>query len=176
MIESSAPDGIEVRRLRSNEAEPFRELRFAALKDSPDAFGSTLETEEGYPPERWETWTRDASSDETGIWVAVAHGDGRLVGMIGLFPDPVFDDALHVWGMWVDPDHRGRQIGAALIDAALAGAARTAARQVRLHVVETNRAAAHLYAAFGFEPDGEPEPFPSNPALTQIELKKDLGR
>jgi hypothetical protein len=40
---------IEIRRLGSNEAELFRDIRLEALRGDPDAFGSTFEAESANP-------------------------------------------------------------------------------------------------------------------------------
>jgi ribosomal protein S18 acetylase RimI-like enzyme len=167
---------MEVRRLRPDEGQRIKELRLAALKDSPDAFSSKLVEEELYGDGWWTDRAASASNDETAILVA-EDGD-RWAGMIGLFPDPAVEDALHVWGMWVAPGYRGRKVGAALLDEALEVATQTSATSVRLHVVVTNESATLLYERRGFQPVGEPHPFPSdtNPNLIQVEMATDLER
>ncbi|MGH2807096.1 MAG: GNAT family N-acetyltransferase [Actinomycetota bacterium] len=158
--------------MRPDEATRLRELRLAALKDSPDAFYTTFEEAQNYPGESWVASVQKAQRDEEAILVAV--DDDRWVGMIGLFPDTAVAGALHIWGMWVDPGYRGRNLGGALLDAATEVAARTAATSVRLHVVMTNESATALYERRGFVPAGEPGPLRPGKDLTQIELAKDL--
>jgi ribosomal protein S18 acetylase RimI-like enzyme len=167
---------VNVRRLRPDEGRRLKEVRLAALKDSPDAFSSKLADETLHNDEWWTGKAATASNDETAILVA-EDGD-RWAGMIGLFPDPAVEDALHVWGMWVAPAYRGRKVGAALLDGALEVARQTSAASVRLHVVVTNESATLLYERRGFKPVGEPHRFPSdtNPDLIQVEMATDLER
>ena len=48
---SAAP--INLRRLGAEDASAYREIRLEALADSPHAFSSTLESEQGQPLERF---------------------------------------------------------------------------------------------------------------------------
>ena len=167
---------MQIRRLRPDEGLRLKELRLAALKDSPNAFWTKFAEARLSPDEDWERAAETASNDDEAILIA-EDGD-KWVGMIGLFPDEAVNDALHIWGMWVAPEYRGRSVGRALLDGALEVAARTSATSIRLHVVTTNESAKRLYERTGFEQDGEPHPFRSdtNPDLIQIEMAKDLER
>ena len=49
MIESTPT----VRRFAANEWRVYRALRLHALRDAPDAFGSTLAREEAFPDDEW---------------------------------------------------------------------------------------------------------------------------
>jgi ribosomal protein S18 acetylase RimI-like enzyme len=165
---------VEVRRLRPDEGPRLKEVRLAALKDSPDAFWTKLAEAELYPDEEWERAARAAAKDEEAILIA-EEGD-RFIGMVGLFPDKAVEGAAHIWGMWVAPEYRGRKIGAALLDAAMDVAAGMSATSVRLEVVTTNESAKLLYEDRGFETVRPPFPFRSdtNPDLVQVEMAKDL--
>ena len=44
---------MEIRRLSSDQAERLRSIRLRALKDAPDAFGSTLEETQRRPLSSW---------------------------------------------------------------------------------------------------------------------------
>jgi ribosomal protein S18 acetylase RimI-like enzyme len=167
---------VEVRRLRPDEGSRLKEVRLAALEDSPDAFWTKLAEARLYPDEQWERAAETASNDEEAILIAK---DGeRWVGMIGLFPDEAVEGALHIWGMWVAPEYRGRNVGRALLDGVLEVAAQTSATSIRLHVVTTNDSARRLYERSGFVKDGEPQPFRSDtdPDLMQFEMAKDIER
>jgi ribosomal-protein-alanine N-acetyltransferase len=63
-------------------------------------------------------------------------------------------DEIHVLNVAVHPDHRGRGIGAVLLDEALREAERGRAEAVTLEVRRSNEAARRLYAAFHFEEVG----------------------
>ena len=79
----------------------------------------------------------------------VAVDDGRITGTCRL----VFDDGLARLGrMAVEPDQRGRGIGAAILAVAEDEARRAGARRIRLHA---QTAARSLYERGGFVIQGE---------------------
>ena len=87
--------------------------------------------------------------------------DRALVGSIGVYREPHLKAAhkAHVWGMYVAPAHRGRGVGAALLQAALDHArSLPGVSWVHLGVSSAAPAARHVYEAAGFEVWGaEPE-------------------
>lgn len=142
---SPPPGGIALRPLTAADAGAFRDFRLAALLDAPDAFGSTHERERDFLPERHAE--RLAAS-----LVAMGAFDGpELVGFAairrGSGPKEGHKGAL--WGVHVEPGHRRRGIGAAVVRAACE-AARGRVEQVHLSVT-VGGAAVHLYEALGFE-------------------------
>ena len=127
----------------------FRELRLRALTDSPNAFSVTL---------------AEVTSNAEPIWRARAGGpspvilafDGdRAVGMGGLYTPDGSADAF-VWGMWVEPEWRGRGLGSRMLRELVDRADRTD-RTVFLHVTGGNDAR-RLYEEHGFVSTGEWQP------------------
>src|SRR5581483_9471203 len=98
----------------------LREIRLRALREAPDAFGTTLAEAEAWPLERWAT--RLAS---TMTFVAVLGGAD--VGLVGATPD---NDSEVAWliSMWVAPEARRHGVGSALIDALIDWAETAASR------------------------------------------------
>ena len=135
-----------LRRLTPDDWAVLRDVRLRALADSPDAFGSTLEREEPFDEKEWRRRCVRP------VWVAEV--DGRPVAMAGAFST---DGVLQVWGMWTDPDHRGRGLAHALLDV-LVGRAVDEDRPVALHVNTTNAGARAFYDGYGFVGTGELEP------------------
>ena len=138
-----------VREVRGDDWPTWREIRLRALADSPSAFGSTSIREVAFTEQ---DWRRRLAGD--GVCVLV-EDDGLPVGMGGGFPDlPGF---LHVVAMWVDPAHRGRGVGHAVLHGVDAWARR---RGLRLHldVNTTNATARRSYERFGFAVTGETRP------------------
>jgi len=78
----------------------------------------------------------------------VAEADGRIVGYAGL---AVAADQADVQTIAVDERYRRRGIGAALLEALLAEAARRGATAVYLEVRADNAPAQAMYERFGFE-------------------------
>ena len=84
------------------------------------------------------------------FWVA---DEGGIVGTCGVFP--VADGDLELRKMYLDPDTRGRGVGKALLERAVAFARAEGARRLVLDTVEEMRAAIRFYEANGFVRDDE---------------------
>ncbi|CAJ0791958.1 GNAT family N-acetyltransferase [Ralstonia holmesii] len=146
---------VVIRRLSSANAADvadYRAIRLAALKDAPDAFGSTYEAEVGLSMEAF------AERLATTIVLGAYEGDGgdaRIVGMAG-FKQQTLAKLAHkgfVWGFYVAPAARGRGVGVALVERIVA-AATGLVQQLTLSVVQGNDAALALYERCGFETYG----------------------
>jgi ribosomal protein S18 acetylase RimI-like enzyme len=140
--------GISVERAGPDDAAAVREVRLRALRDAPEAFAATLQRELEITVEQWRE--RLSAAAETFLCRLDDPGaDPAPVGLVVVRADPEAPGEAWLLSMWVAPEARGRGAGDALIRAALHS--RTAQnRLVKLFVVETNRAARHLYARHGF--------------------------
>jgi ribosomal protein S18 acetylase RimI-like enzyme len=83
---------------------------------------------------------------------------------------------MHLVGMWVDPRHRRRRVAQALVERAVRWAEERQAREVILWVADHNIPARLLYERVGFQPTGERQSLPSNPALTESLFRLSLNR
>jgi GNAT superfamily N-acetyltransferase len=154
--------------VRSGDWERWRAIRLAALRDSPEAFGSTYEQELGYPAELWQERVEvGATSAERALFIA-GHA-GRDVGCAGGFRDQP-GAAPSLISMWVDP--RARRLGAAraLLHAVRGWAKGTGASELRLHVVSTQRPARSLYESCGFGYTGRSEAGRRDPSQVLLEM------
>lgn len=165
---------VTVRRVRPDEAAQFRAIRLAALRDSPTAFGSTLEETELRPREYWESRvTQGAEGRESVLFVAVDNG--RWVGLAGGFLEiSPGEYRADVVSMWVRPDCRGVGVGRALLSEVIEWARDHGAARADLWVTETNAAARGLYRSLGFIETGETQPLPSHPELLEYAMVLDL--
>jgi ribosomal protein S18 acetylase RimI-like enzyme len=135
---------IEFRRLGSADAAAYRELRLAALRNNPEAFGSTFERE-STEPLAWFGGRLDKGP------VFGAFRSSELVGTAG-FMLREGEKEKHkglLWGMYVRPDARNAGIGRQLIEAVI-DYARHHAELIQLSVVSDNVRARGLYASLGF--------------------------
>ena len=140
---------MRIRQLGSDDVDILRTIRIEALTADPDAFGSTLEREQGRSNEDWVAWLNrgatfigEDDAGATGLLVAVPHDDPRTVSL---------------YSMFVTRRARRRGVGAALVQAGVAWAASIGAERVTLMVIEGNTPAATLYEACGFVYTGECE-------------------
>jgi ribosomal protein S18 acetylase RimI-like enzyme len=136
---------FKIRRLTPTDAADFRAIRLAALQDTPEAFGSTYESE--LPRPLSVIAERLSSSTVFG-----AHLGGRIVGMAGYWREEG-SKSQHkgvIWGMYVAPEARRSGIGAALLEAIIESAT-PVVEQLSLAVIEENSEAISLYRNHGFE-------------------------
>lgn len=141
-------NSIEVRRLELQDVDDYRTIRLAALRTEPRAFGSTYDVEAARPIADFERHLAISS-------VFGAYCEGRIAGMIG-FRQEIGPKDRHkgiVWGLYVQPDLRGRGLGKALLTTLL-DTADGIVEQLLLAVIRGNDAAIGLYRKLGFEAYG----------------------
>ncbi|KAL6853004.1 hypothetical protein ACO1O0_007553 [Amphichorda felina] len=163
--------------LRTSAAK-YKALRLEALRQSPTAFSSTLETESRFSDDVWVSRLQNPEK-ETFVCVAVAQdGQSEWVGQVtlrGPLPakeflppkesgqrDPASDDETEKWQMlslYTLPTHRGMKLGFRLCEKAfefLQSRDGTGTPQivVRIMVKPENVATLRLYDGLGFERAG----------------------
>lgn len=146
---------FEVRRLTEHDWQVWREVRFAALRDAPDAFYSTLEQEQAYDEAKW----RDLAKPAWGVKV-VSLADDSPVGAVGAYVSEEVESAVELFGMWVSPAARGTGVSAELVREVMAWANERGRAEVRLWVGDGNDRARRLYVRVGFTPVDEFYPHP----------------
>jgi GNAT superfamily N-acetyltransferase len=162
-----AADVVVVSRLAEDDWRLLRDVRLAALTDAPEAFGTTLAQESGYPAGYWVTLVRTA-----GIFVATS--DGAPVGLAAGVPrKPRRERGLAA--MWVTPSWRGRGAAAMLVAAVADWARARGARRLSLWVPADNARAQRFYARQGFRMAGHSRPFPGHPDRSVLEMVLDIA-
>lgn len=167
-----APEPAE--RLRVTPVTPeawrtYRDVRLAALIDSPRAFWVTYPEAARRTDEQW----RERVAVMGPTWVAI-EGD-RPVGTVGLWHgDDQPPDEVHLVGMWVATVARGTDVAATLVGTALSHAAASGWRRVVLDVAHENRRAWAFYLRMGFRPTGRVERMPWDPSVTEEMMVLDL--
>jgi GNAT superfamily N-acetyltransferase len=165
---------VEVRRVHPDQWATYREVRLAALADSPEAFSSTLEREQGFGEQLW----RDRLGSNVSLLAWLAD---RPVGTVtvlgpGIIPDTDgFADAWNLVAMWVSPAARRLGVGAQLVEAALDAARSGAAPALLLWVVESNDPARSLYERLGFLATGDREGYPNQPGQWEQLMVRELA-
>ena len=131
---------------------PYHALRQRALATDPLAFHTTLGDWHGRTraehERRFRHTINHADNQIIGAWQ-----QHKLVGMVGLdrFQRERVRHKLHVWGVYLVPEVRGRGWGSLLLDYALQIARNMEGiSQVQLTVMAHNQHALHLYQSRGF--------------------------
>lgn len=169
--------GVEIRPLTPEDAPEYRALRLRGLGEAPEAFGSTHAEEVGRPmtvmAERLGPTPDGTPRVTLGAYVG-EHGARVLVGVVTCVQAarPKERHKAALFGMYVAPEARGRGIGRALVDRAVAEARGwPGVARIVLTVVERATAARALYRAAGFRPFGlEPDAFRQDGVSDAVEL------
>lgn len=159
---------VLMREITADDWELMRDVRLAALAEAPSAFGSTYAREADFTEEQW----RGRISERSVTFFAHEEtADATPAGLAGVY---VEDGAAELVSMWVRPSARGLGVGEALVEAAAAWAKTRDFGTLFLWVTESNAPAVRLYERLGFTPTGERQPLPSDPALAEIRMSREL--
>jgi RimJ/RimL family protein N-acetyltransferase len=147
--DASIPQLLKVRRLETDDAGVYRELRLEGLERHPEAFCASWEDESARPASWWAERLQD--STVFGGWI----GESPLLGVAGFHVSGAAKLRHRgiLWGMYVRPEARGSGLAASLVQRVIEHA-RTLVEEIGLTVVASNQAAHRLYSAAGFEPYG----------------------
>jgi ribosomal protein S18 acetylase RimI-like enzyme len=141
---------VEIRTLQAADALRYRELMLEAYELAADAFTSTAAER----LQESETWWADRIAAADGLRVAFCAEEGaQMLGTVALeyTAGSKSRHAAGLIGMYVREHARGRSVGRALLDAALAHAARRPGVELlKLTVTEGNEPALSLYRRAGF--------------------------
>ncbi len=157
---------MTIETLEPSDWERGREIRLRALRDCPDAFGSTLERELQFSDDDWRR--RLERTDATTI-VAKDAADAD----VGLIVGAPYDEDAGLYSMWIAPKARQHGIGGRLVDAVIAWSRGQQHQRILLDVGDWNVAAIRLYASKGFQPTGIASAFPP-PRQHLIEHQREL--
>lgn len=148
---------ISIRPIAAQEWQKYRDVRLRALKDAPDAFGSTWEREVLLSDENWSARIAAATKSRNNQAFFAVNGE-QVHGLIWAQISEQPSDIASLYQMWVDPAARGLGIGRLLLTKALAWARNNGARHVQLGVTVADSPALKLYTSQGFLAAGATEP------------------
>ena len=143
---------MNIRLLNDSDAQVYRAIRLCALKNDPDAFGSTYEQEETKP--LLHTIERIQHTKDQ-FTLGCFDDINTLVGIVNFSRENRLKTAHkgNIYGMYVEPEFRGRGLGKALLIALIERATKECEglEQIHLTVVSNNKLAKRLYVSLGFE-------------------------
>ncbi len=141
---------MNIRRLTPDDAAAFQSIRMLALQESPAAFASSYDEEKDIPLSTFAQ--RLAYQADQGRFGAFDGDD--LIGVVALGREGMqkLSHKAIIWGMYMKPACRGRGIGKALMQEAIALAHSVPQiRQINLVVNADNQGAVRLYESIGFK-------------------------
>lgn len=159
---------LNIQRIDATEGERLRKIRLAALKDAPDAFGSTFEEATTLPTKSWAE-----QIDTLPTFVATLHGLDS--GIVRCVPRPGQMTTADLISMWVAPNARGMGVGSALIDTVINWSRSEGYARLLLDVSDLNSFAIALYERKGFRATGITSSFPPpRQHIQEYEMALDL--
>jgi ribosomal protein S18 acetylase RimI-like enzyme len=167
------PLPVTVRTVVPDDWREVKALRLEMLADTPLAYLESLAQAAAHPDEFWQNRARSGSSDRS-ITVVAVTPHGRWVGSMTAL---AFEDGADPWlvGVYVAPGARGSAAG--VTDALLAPIedwSRTRGSALLLEVNEENPRAIAAYRKRGFVETGRRRPYPLDPRLRELEMRKSL--
>lgn len=145
---------MKIGKLSTLDWQEYKALRLRALKEDPQAFGASYQTNLAYPDTEWKRRLENASKGETN-WLLFAKDNDKLVGMIGAFIEDGDIDTATIFSVYVPIEERGKGISNELMDSILKELSqKSILRKVKLMVNKDQTAAVGLYKKFGFRETG----------------------
>jgi ribosomal protein S18 acetylase RimI-like enzyme len=138
---------ITVRALGDEEWQVYRDVRLTALREAPDAFAASVSQEENFDDELWQARVKRSRR-------LVAEDGERVVGVVSVGSNPKNDDdrVSELFGLWVNPELRGKGVAWKLVDAGVRQARQDSYDFVLYWVGTDNGRAVAFASSFGFRP------------------------
>jgi GNAT superfamily N-acetyltransferase len=153
---------LTVRRLAGEQAALYRELRIAALREAPYAFGTTLSEALAEDEETLGALVQQlARSDQRAGFVL--YTEGQPAGLVGAFFEEGREHRGFIRALWVAPAVRHLRGGELLVSAATRWLIDHGSTLVYAWVTDANVNAMQFYLRLGFTPSGDRQSLPSNP-------------
>lgn len=142
---------VQIRKLSVSDSVAFQSIRLQALKEYPEAFGSSFEEEQEKSLEDVARMfgTKDPEVD----FIAGAFSNRMLVGIVGFYQQSKMKVSHKgvIWGVYLQPEAQGKGIASRLLDFVIAEARNVKGlEQIQLSAASHNTAAKRLYDKTGF--------------------------
>ncbi len=156
-----------IKLLVPDEWRVLRDMRLAALRESPHSFLSTYEKEKAFDEPKWR------AEFGRGDWAVSVH-DGEPAGIVGCTREsgtPIHECYLEY--IWVAPRWRNRGVARYMLTAVLDRLRKSGVRTAYLWVLDGNDAAVRLYKGVGFISSNHRQP--ARPGRTEELMQFNLG-
>ena len=163
---------ITVRSLAADEGLLLKQLRLAALQESPDAFSPTFEAANLHDDDYWKQSARKTVAAAQ-FDIFIAEIDCLPIGLVSGQVSGKADETQtgHIGMMWADPNVRGSGVGRQLLNHVMDYLRELDCRTIELTVTETNQGAINLYESTGFVFTGNDEPLRDGSILRNREMR-----
>lgn len=163
-----------IRRVTPADVDRLKAIRLRAVRHDPDAFESTVASQEAQPDEAWQAWAGASSAGNDQV-LFIAETESTVVGLVGAFRSETEPRRMVLISMWVEPSARRSGVATALVRSVVRWASTADADEVSLWVVDGNDGAVATYRHFGFEFTGETKAFAGRPGRTEYRMSLAVG-
>jgi ribosomal protein S18 acetylase RimI-like enzyme len=147
----------------------LRDIRLAALRDSPHAFLSSYQVESAFDELRWR------AEFDRGQWT-VSIEDDQPAGIVGCTREPETPtDECYLEYIWVAPRLRNKGVAHNMLTVVLGRLRESGVRTAYLWVLDGNDAAVQLYKRVGFISSDRRQPLAERPGRTEELMQFNLG-
>jgi RimJ/RimL family protein N-acetyltransferase len=140
---------ITIRRIQIGEADLFKRVRLASLRDAPYAFSSTYESALRRSAESWREQANSTAQDADRA-TFIAFSDEAPIGIAALYRLPSQADAGEILQVWVAPEHRGKCVASDLMDCVFKWGSDNNFHTIIATVTRGNTRALRFYHKYGF--------------------------
>ena len=147
----------------------LRDMRLAALRDSPHAFLASYQVEKAFDEPRWRAefdrgdWTVSVEENEPAAIVGCTWETGKP------------DDERYLEYVWVAPGWRNKGVARNMLTVVLDRLRTAGVRTAYLWVLDGNDAAVRLYKRVGFVSSDQRQPLAARPGRTEERMQFNLG-
>ena len=136
--------------------EAYRDLRLEALREEPQAFGSSYSDQKGRSTDEWQHYLKGYIEGKKS-WMVFASDGEKLIGMLGAFrTENDADKKAQIIAVYVTKAARGKGVGKLLLKSLLDKLTKeTDIKKLTLAVNVEQTAALKLYESFGFTITGK---------------------
>lgn len=138
-----------VKRLNKSDWEKYRDIRLEALKDEPDAFGSSYDEYKDKSDSYWKDKMSLSSEKNGKSFLCAVLDDNNFVSIGGAYQDE--NNEWNVIAIYTKKEFRGSGAGALLFNKILEESKNRGIKKVFLRVNTKREPAISLYKKFGFK-------------------------
>lgn len=146
---------VEISKIQPDEWKKYRDLRLEALKKEPYAISPAIQNkkeETDWQEEYWRSWLKLFEGNDAPMGCYVAKNKDCYVGMLGYSEQRKGSGTALLWGMYVNKNFRGKNIGESLMKTTLETLANDSRfNRVELVISGGNSEVMDFYEKFGFQ-------------------------